>query len=186
MSAAGGRRHESRSTGRVGTGLRRHRGHTGQKEGASLRPRPHGVQAVVQSSAWTGHGAQGSRPPPHRLSASLLSSRRLGWCGWGSSPRAGGSGDRWLMKLQAQQSGESDVAQGGNEPHQGPDQIPLGKWGRKIRLQRGILAVSKLNWRLKICLRDKFTSQNSPQSCFPPLLLAQKEVWIWNGGSEGW
>lgn len=33
---------------------------------------------------------------------------------------------------------------GGNEPHQGPDQIPLGKCGRKIRLQRGIFAISKL------------------------------------------
>lgn len=27
---------------------------------------------------------------------------------------------------------------------QGPDQVPLGKWGRKIRLQRGILAIAKL------------------------------------------
>lgn len=151
----------------MGTGLRRHRGHTGQKEGASLRPRPHGVQAVVQSSAWTGHGAQGSRPPPHRLSASLLSSHRLGWCGWGSSPRAGGSGDRWLTKLQAQSSGESDVARGGNEPHQGPDQIPLGKWGRKIRLQRGILAISKI-YELET---KNLSARQIHQSEQPPELL---------------
>lgn len=46
-----------------------------------------------------------------------------------------------------------------------------------------------MNWRLNICLLDKSTSHNSPPSGSPPLLLAQKEVWIRNGvqraGSQG-
>lgn len=170
----------------MGTELRRHRGHTGQTEGASSRPRPRGVEAVVQSSAWTGHGAQGSGPPPHRLSASLLSSHRLRWCRRGSSPRAGGSGDRWLMKLQAQQSGESNVAQGGMNPTRDQTRFPSANAeGRSGSKGESSLFQNCMNWRLKICLLDKFTSQNSPQSCFPPLLLARK-VWIRNGGSEGW
>lgn len=58
--------------------------------------------------------------------------------------------------------------------------------GRSGSKGESLLFQNCMNWRLKICLLYKFTSQNSPQSCFPPLLLAQKEVWIRNGGSEGW
>lgn len=112
--------------------------------------------------------SRGSQPPPHGLYVCFLAGREGMFATDGAvapGHEALGTDDLGGHRLNSQSTAMSP--EGEIKPTRSKTKTPIGRVGtEKVRVQRGILFQNCMK-RLKICVIERVTSQDGPQSGFP-------------------